>query len=117
MTEAGVKNLIVSSTCATLPGKPDRMPITEETGQNPINPYGQSKLMMEKICRDFDHAHGIRFSGDRYFNACGCDPTTPRSEHLMPRPHGGAAGDIDALATCSDYPTPDGTCIAIHSCQ
>ena len=73
MTEAKVRNLIVSSTCATY-GQPDRMPITEETTQNPINPYGRSKLMMEHLCRDFDTAHGIRFMALRYFNASGADP-------------------------------------------
>lgn len=117
MTEAGVKNLIVSSTCATY-GQPDRMPITEETGQNPINPYGQSKLMMEKICRDFDHAHGLRFMALRYFNACGCDPDGETGErhdpepHLIPRALMAAAGEIDALDIFgSDYQTPDGTCV------
>ena len=117
MTEAKAGNLIVSSTCATY-GQPDRMPITEETAQNPINPYGQSKLMMEKICRDFDAAHGLRFMALRYFNACGCDPDGETGErhdpepHLIPRALMAANGEIDALDIFgSDYPTPDGTCV------
>jgi UDP-glucose-4-epimerase GalE len=117
MTEAKVSNLIVSSTCATY-GQPDRMPITEETPQAPINPYGRSKLMMEHVCRDFDQAHGIRHMALRYFNACGCDPdgeTGERHEpepHLIPRALMAAAGEIDALDVFGgDYPTPDGTCI------
>lgn len=117
MTEAEVRNLIVSSTCATY-GQPDRMPITEETQQRPINPYGQSKLMMEQLCRDFDHAHGIRFMALRYFNACGCDPDGETGErhdpepHLIPRALMAATGEIDALDVFGDdYPTADGTCV------
>ena len=117
MTEAKVSNLIVSSTCATY-GQPDRMPITEETPQRPINPYGHSKLMMEQLCRDFDQAHGIHYMALRYFNACGCDPDGETGErhdpepHLIPRALMAAAGAIDALDIFgSDYPTPDGTCI------
>ena len=117
MTEAKVSNLIVSSTCATY-GQPDRMPITEETPQRPINPYGHSKLMMEQLCRDFDQAHGIHYMALRYFNACGCDPDGETGErhdpepHLIPRALMAAAGAIDALDIFgSDYSTPDGTCI------
>ena len=117
MTEARVSNLIVSSTCATY-GQPDRMPITEETPQRPINPYGHSKLMMEQLCRDFDQAHGIHYMALRYFNACGCDPDGETGErhdpepHLIPRALMAAAGAIDALDIFgSDYSTPDGTCI------
>ena len=117
MTEAKVRNLIVSSTCATY-GQPDRMPITEETAQNPINPYGRSKLMMEHLCHDFDTAHGIRFMALRYINACGCDPDGETGErhdpepHLIPRTLMAANGEIDALDIFGDdYPTPDGTCI------
>jgi UDP-glucose-4-epimerase GalE len=117
MTEAKVSNLIVSSTCATY-GQPEAMPITEETPQRPINPYGHSKLMMEQLCRDFGHAHGIRFMALRYFNACGCDSDGETGErhdpepHLIPRALMAAAGDIEALDVFGgDYPTPDGTCV------
>jgi UDP-arabinose 4-epimerase len=117
MTESSVSNLIVSSTCATY-GQPDRIPITEDTPQQPINPYGRSKLMMEHICRDFEHAHGISFMALRYFNACGCDPDGETGErhdpepHLIPRALMAANGEIDAMDIFGDdYPTPDGTCI------
>ena len=117
MTEAKVSRLIVSSTCATY-GQPDKLPITEETPQAPINPYGMSKLMMERICQDFDHAHGIRFMALRYFNACGCDPDGETGErhdpepHLIPRALMAANGEIDAMDVFGDdYPTPDGTCV------
>ena len=72
MTQAGAQNLIVSSTCATY-GQPKHMPITEETPQQPLNPYGQSKLMMEQMCGDFAAAHRLHYMALRYFNACGCD--------------------------------------------
>ena len=117
MTEAEVSKLIVSSTCATY-GQPDKLPITEETPQAPINPYGMTKLMMEKICADFDRAHGIRFMALRYFNACGCDPDGETGErhdpepHLIPRALMAANGEIDAMEVFGDdYATPDGTCV------
>lgn len=117
MRDAGLKRLVVSSTCATY-GQPDRMPITEETSQRPINPYGESKLMMEHMCKAFDTAHGIRTVALRYFNACGCDPEGETGErhdpetHLIPRMLMAATGDIPALEIFGDdYDTPDGTCI------
>ncbi|MFN4140345.1 UDP-glucose 4-epimerase GalE [Aestuariivirga sp.] len=117
MTEAGVGNIVVSSTCATY-GEPRSVPIPEETPQNPINPYGQSKLMMERICQDFDRAHGLRHVALRYFNACGADPEGETGErhdpepHLIPRALMAASGEIEALDVFGDdYPTPDGTCI------
>ena len=117
MTEAGISNLIVSSTCATY-GQPDRMPITEETPQFPVNPYGQSKLMMELMCADFAVAHGLSYMALRYFNACGCDPDGETGErhdpepHLIPRALMAADGEIDRLDIFgADYATPDGTCV------
>lgn len=117
MTEARVSNLIVSSTCATY-GQPDRMPITEESPQVPLNPYGHSKLMMEQICADFAKAHDLRYIALRYFNACGCDPDGDTGEqhdpepHLIPRALMAADGEIDRLDVFGDdYPSPDGTCI------
>lgn len=117
MTEAGTNNLIVSSTCATY-GQPDRMPITEETPQVPLNPYGQSKLMMEIMCADFAAAHDLRYMALRYFNACGCDPQGDTGErhdpepHLIPRALMAADGEIERLDIFGDdYPTPDGTCV------
>ena len=117
MTEAGTRNLIVSSTCATY-GQPKHMPITEETPQAPLNPYGQSKLMMEQMCGDFAAAHDLHYMALRYFNACGCDPEGETGErhdpepHLIPRALMAADGEVDRLDIFGDdYPTPDGTCI------
>ncbi len=117
MKEAPCSNLIVSSTCATY-GQPARMPITEETPQLPLNPYGQSKLMMEIMCADFAAAFGLHYMALRYFNACGCDPDGETGErhdpepHLIPRALMAADGEIDRLDVFGgDYPTPDGTCV------
>ena len=117
MATAGTRNLIVSSTCATY-GQPKHMPITEETPQEPLNPYGQSKLMMELMCADFAAAHGLRYIALRYFNACGCDPDGETGErhdpepHLIPRALMAADGEIEQIDIFGgDYPTPDGTCI------
>ncbi|MCX7351410.1 MAG: UDP-glucose 4-epimerase GalE, partial [Alphaproteobacteria bacterium] len=117
MMMAGTQNLVVSSTCATY-GQPKNMPITEETPQEPLNPYGQSKLMMEQMCSDFSSAHGFHYMALRYFNACGCDPEGETGErhdpepHLIPRALMAANGEIDRLDIFgADYQTPDGTCI------
>jgi UDP-glucose-4-epimerase GalE len=117
LRDAGVSRLVVSSTCATY-GQPERVPITEDTPQRPINPYGMSKLMMEQMCRDFDVAHGVRTVALRYFNACGCDPDGEIGErhepetHLIPRMLMAVAGDIPQLEIFGDdYPTADGTCV------
>jgi UDP-glucose-4-epimerase GalE len=117
MRDAAIDKLVVSSTCATY-GEPDRMPITEEAAQRPINPYGESKLMMEQMCQAFERAHGIKTVALRYFNACGCDPDGETGErhdpetHLVPRMLMAASGEIGALQIFGDdYPTPDGTCI------
>jgi UDP-glucose-4-epimerase GalE len=72
MKEEGVSNIIFSSSCATF-GNPLRLPIDEEHPQNPINPYGRSKLMIEQILSDYDKAYGIRSICLRYFNAAGAD--------------------------------------------
>jgi len=117
MRAAGVGNIIVSSTCAIY-GQPDSMPITEEGAQRPINPYGATKLVMERMCRDFEAAHGTRWVALRYFNASGCDLEGEVGErhdpepHLIPRLLMAVDGEIGALEVFgTDYPTPDGTCI------
>jgi UDP-arabinose 4-epimerase len=117
MRDSGVGRLVVSSTCAVY-GQPERMPITEDMPHNPISPYGSSKAAMERICRDFDPAHGIRTIALRYFNAAGCDPDGEIGErhdpepHLIPRALMAMDGEIGALDVFGgDYPTPDGTCI------
>lgn len=117
MRRHGVNKLVFSSTAATY-GTPEHSPITEETRQQPINPYGRTKLMIEHAMSDYAHAYGWGCTALRYFNASGAsadrtigedhDPET----HLIPlviqaamkkRPH------IEVFGT--DYPTPDGTCI------
>src|SRR5205814_3907053 len=69
--EAGVKKFVFSSTCATY-GPPDRLPMTEDLPQRPINPYGESKLMFEKMLGWYHQIHGLEFVSFRYFNAAGC---------------------------------------------
>jgi UDP-glucose 4-epimerase len=117
MVEAGVKKFVFSSTCATY-GVPQVVPITEEHPQRPINPYGASKLMVERILRDLDSAYGLRSVVLRYFNAAGADPSGRIGEmhdpetHLIPLILQVAAGERRAIEVFgSDYDTPDGTCI------
>ena len=97
---------------------PDRLPITEDTLQNPINPYGASKLMVERMLADFGAAHGLRSIALRYFNAAGADPDGEIGEshdpetHLLPLVLDAASGrraDVTIFGT--DYETPDGTCV------
>src|SRR5690606_21471732 len=73
MRDHGVGQLVFSSTCATY-GIPQRLPLDEEHPQQPINPYGATKLAVERMLRDFGDAHGIRSISLRYFNAAGADP-------------------------------------------
>jgi UDP-glucose-4-epimerase GalE len=117
MRQAEADSIIVSSTCATY-GQPEQQPISEDAPQRPINPYGNSKLMMEQLCRDFGVACGLRSVALRYFNACGCDPDGEIGErhdpepHLIPRILMAADGELPFLDVFgNDYPTPDGTCI------
>ena len=117
MAEAGVKNIVFSSTAATY-GEPDQDPITETAPQRPINAYGASKLAVEAMLDDFEKAHGIRSIAFRYFNVAGADPERQIGEHHVPETHlipnvlDAAAGAREALTVNGDdYPTPDGTCI------
>jgi UDP-glucose 4-epimerase len=111
----GVKKFVFSSTCATY-GPPDRLPITEDAPQRPINPYGESKLMFEKILQWYRQIHGLEFVAFRYFNAAGASEQFGEHHrietHLIPNilkvPLGQAAR-CEIYGT--DYPTPDGTCI------
>lgn len=125
MRRAGVENIVVSSTAAVY-GEPEDVPISEESPQAPLNPYGASKAMMERALDDFAAAHGLRGAALRYFNAAGADPDCEVGErhlpetHLIPRVFMAAEGEIPALALFGDdYPTPDGTCIRdyIHVCD
>lgn len=114
--EAGVPKFVFSSTCATY-GEPEKMPIDETFPQNPVNPYGATKLMIERALQDLSKAKKIQVVALRYFNASGADPGGEIGEdhdpetHLIPLAlH--AAYDGPALTIFgSDYPTPDGTCI------
>lgn len=114
---AGVSNLVFSSSCATY-GNPVQMPITEDTPQKPINPYGRTKLIGEEMIRDHAAAYGMRFALLRYFNACGADPDGDLIEqhdpetHLIPLALMAAFGTRPPLQVFgTDYDTPDGTCI------
>ncbi len=117
MAEKGVKRIVFSSTAAVY-GEPDTVPITEENVPHPTNPYGESKLMMEKMFKWADAAYGIQYVSLRYFNVAGADESGQIGEahttetHLIPlvlqvpldqRAHISVFG--------SDYPTKDGTCI------
>lgn len=117
MLEFEVKKLVFSSTCATY-GDPIEIPITEEHPQNPINPYGRGKLMVEQILRDYSQAYGVRYASLRYFNAAGADPDGEVGEmhnpetHLIPLILDAALGKREAIKIFgTDYPTEDGTCI------
>ena len=117
MLEENVKHFVFSSTCATY-GNPVEIPITETHPQNPINPYGRGKLMVEQILKDYSDAYGLKYGSLRYFNAAGADPDCEIGEmhdpetHLIPLVLDAASSkreDIKIFGT--DYDTPDGTCI------
>ncbi|MEO8438662.1 MAG: UDP-glucose 4-epimerase GalE [Spartobacteria bacterium] len=115
MLAADVRRIVFSSTCATF-GPPDRVPIDETLAQRPINPYGESKLMFEKILRWYDQIHGLKFVALRYFNAAGATAKFGEDHrcetHLIPNVLKVALGQkpqVEIYGT--DYETPDGTCI------
>lgn len=117
MHEFDVKNIVFSSTAATY-GESKEFPITESTPTNPKNPYGESKLMMEKMMKWCDNAYGMRYVALRYFNVAGAksdasigEDHTPET-HLVPIILQVALGQREALAIYGDdYDTPDGTCV------
>ena len=117
LRDHGIDQFVFSSTCATY-GVPQKLPIDETLPQAPINPYGATKLMVERIMADFHVAHGLRSVALRYFNAAGADADTEIGEdhnpetHLVPLVLDAASGDRDAITVFgTDYDTPDGTCI------
>ena len=117
MRDYSIDKLVFSSTCATY-GEPSQIPIPEDHLQQPINPYGRSKLMIEQILRDFDIAYELRSISLRYFNAAGADPEHEIGEahdpetHLIPLVLDAASGRRPAITVFGeDYDTPDGTCI------
>ncbi|MCK4907999.1 MAG: UDP-glucose 4-epimerase GalE [Spirochaetes bacterium] len=117
MIEYSVRHFIFSSTCATY-GTPVSIPIDENHPQNPINPYGQSKLMIEKIIEDYSNAYDFSYVSLRYFNASGADQDGEIGEwhnpetHLIPIVLDAAINKRDSIEIYgTDYDTPDGTCI------
>ncbi len=113
----GIDSFIFSSTCATY-GIPSAVPITEEEKQAPINPYGASKLMIERMLADFDAAHGLRSVSLRYFNAAGAEPEAGIGEahdpetHLIPLAIEACLGRGPELVVFGDdYDTADGTAV------
>ena len=117
MVKHGVKDFIFSSTAAIF-GEPQYTPIDEAHPKNPINPYGASKLMIERILEDYAAAYGLNSVSLRYFNACGADPEGDLGElhdpetHLIPLVLQAASGRRESIKIFgSDYPTPDGTCV------
>lgn len=109
--------VVFSSTCATY-GIPETLPIFEHSAQRPVNPYGASKLMVERLLKDFGSAYGLRSVILRYFNAAGADPESKIGEchqpetHLIPQLLAVAAGESESVPIFGcDYDTADGTCI------
>jgi UDP-glucose-4-epimerase GalE len=112
-----VQAFVFSSTCAVY-GAPERLPIVEETPKNPINPYGASKLMVERVLADYEAAYGLRYAALRYFNAAGADPSGAIGErrdvetHLVPLLLDAILGRRPPLSILGDdYPTRDGTAV------
>ncbi len=117
MLDYGVTRIVFSSSCATY-GRPRTIPITEEHPQQPVNPYGESKLMVEKVLFWYARAYGLRYTILRYFNAAGADPDGELGEmhepepHLIPRVIAAALGSLSAVEVYgTDYDTVDGTAV------
>ena len=114
---ADIQGIILSSSCATY-GTPSTVPISENTPQHPVNPYGTTKLICETMLRDVETAHGLRFAALRYFNAAGADPEGDLTENHLPETHviplalmaaSGRSENFGVFGT--DYATPDGSCV------
>ena len=117
MRDKGVDKMLFSSTCASY-GVPQRIPIDEDTPQSPINPYGWSKLFVEKMMWDFSNAHDMRCVALRYFNAAGADSECEIGERHEPETHviplairGAMAEDYTFTVLGDDFDTRDGTCV------
>jgi len=115
LLEAGVRRFVFSSSCATY-GEPQQVPIPEEHPQKPTNPYGWSKLFVERILESYDQAYDLKFVALRYFNAAGAterlgEHHDPES-HLIPNVLAAAQGQLPAVSVFgNDYPTSDGTAV------
>jgi UDP-glucose 4-epimerase len=125
MLKYNVKKIIFSSSCATY-GIPEYIPIDEKHPQNPINPYGATKLMVERIIKDYQKAYGLQYMILRYFNAAGAHPDGTIGErhktetHLIPLVLKTLTGEKETIDIFgNDYETPDGTCVRdyIHVCD
>ena len=117
MRESNIQSIIFSSSCATY-GTPTQLPIPEDHVQNPINPYGRSKWMIEHVLADYEKAYGLRSTSLRYFNAAGADPEGLIGEshdpetHLIPLVLDAASGKRPSITIFGeDYDTHDGTCV------
>jgi len=116
MRAEGVARLVFSSSCATY-GIPEKTPIAEDAPQNPISPYGQTKLIIELALRDYAPAYGLAAAALRYFNAAGADPDGEIGEdhdpetHLIPLVLEAAKKGGAITVNGDDYPTPDGACV------
>lgn len=116
MVAEGVSTLVFSSSAAVF-GEPVETPITEEHPCRPINPYGETKLAVERALPHYARAYGLRWMALRYFNAAGADPDGELGEdhrpetHLIPRAIDAALGGSPLEVFGDDYPTPDGTCL------
>jgi UDP-glucose-4-epimerase GalE len=115
--DAGIRRFVFSSSCAVY-GIPERIPITEQTAREPVNPYGASKVFFENALAAYDRAYGLRSVSLRYFNAAGADESGGIGElhdpetHLIPLALAASTADGPELQIYgSDYPTPDGTCV------
>jgi UDP-glucose 4-epimerase len=114
MLKSGVKNIVFSSTCATY-GEPEYTPIDEAHPQNPVNPYGATKLMIERVLADYANSYNLRWIALRYFNAAGASEKIGESHnpetHLIPLVLQAIKGGKQVKVFGTDYDTPDGTCI------
>jgi len=117
MTRADVRRIVFSSSCATY-GIPERLPLVEEHPQRPVNPYGETKVAVERMLAEFERTHGLRSIVFRYFNAAGADPEAEIGEwhdpetHLIPLVLDAALDRRECVSIFgTDYPTPDGTCV------
>jgi UDP-glucose 4-epimerase len=115
LLKSGVRRIVFSSTCATY-GEAKEIPISESCPQWPVNPYGWSKLMMERLLASYDTAYGLKSISLRYFNAAGaterCGEHHEPESHLVPNVLKAASGELPHVPVfATDYPTPDGTAI------